>query len=122
MKVEEPATSGYAAKNSVVLHLRQSIVERVESETDVNVLERIYSIIYPKDASYEERFRRQKAMAERYCTPEVAAELEAEGFMVGKACPSVGATFDAEAAIREDERDGNAPQEWLQKMFPEVYA
>ena len=122
MKVEEPAALGYATTNSVISHLRHQIVERVESETDVNVLEQIYSIINPKDTSFEERFKRSKAMAEKYCTHDVAAELEAESFMINKPCPFANETFDADAAIREDERDENAPNEWLQKMFPEVYA
>lgn len=41
--------------------------------------------------------------------------------MIDKSYPTSSAHFDLEQAISEDEQDGNAPEEWLRKMFPELY-
>ena len=122
MEVKEPVAAAYATPNPVVPHLRHYIVDKVEAETDEDVLERILAIVSPHEASFKQRFNQAKTQTEKYCTPEVAAALEAEGFMINKPRPFEDEPFDVDAAIRDDERDDNAPREWLEKMFPEVYA
>lgn len=113
--------AGYASQNPVIPHLRNYIVDKVEAETDVDVLEQILAIVSPHEASFKERFNQAKVQTEKYCTPDVAAAMEADGFMINKPCPFEGESFDIEAAICDDEHDDNAPREWLEKMFPEVY-
>lgn len=113
---------GYSTTNPIIPHLRHYILDRIEDETDVSVLEKIYAIISPKEASFKEQFAQAKSQTDEFCTPDLAAELEAEGYMINKPYPYGNSDFDIDAAIREDEVDGNAPQEWLAKMFPEVYA
>ena len=123
MKVEEPVASGYTSAKSAVSHLRHYIMERVENETDVTTLEQIYSIISSRDSiPYREKYNQAKIQTEQYCTGDMVAELEAEGYMIGKERPYADGPTDIETLIAEDESDGNAPKEWLEKMFPEVYA
>lgn len=120
MKAKEPA--GISAGVSTLLpHLRHRIVERVEEEKNLSVLEQIYSIIASGD-SFEEKYRLAKEQTERYCAPELAEQLEAEGYMIDKAYPYDDTQLDLDQLRREDAEDGDAPQEWLEKMFPELYA
>lgn len=122
MEAKEPIAAGYSATNPVLPHLRHYIMDRVESETDVSVLEQIYAIISPQEASFKERFSRAKAQTDEYCAPDLAEELEAECYMINKPYPLENDSLDIDAIIQADELDENAPQEWLEKMFPEVYA
>ena len=106
----------------MIPHLRSYIVEKVEQENDVAVLQRLYAVINAQsDGTYAEKFAQAKEQVEKYCTKEIAEELEAEGYMIGKPYPIDDDQFDFEQAIREDETDAEAPQEWLEKMFPELY-
>lgn len=102
--------------------LRSFIVDRVSTLTDRNALQRICSIIISNSESYEQKFLAAKQQTEQYCTPDIAAELEADGFMIGKPFPFDDSLFDLEQAEQEDLNDEPAPEEWLKKMFPEVYA
>ena len=102
--------------------LRSFIVDKVSTLTDRNTLQRIYSIIISNSENYERKFLEAKQQTEQYCTPEIAAELEADGFMIGKSFPFDDSLFDLEQAEQEDLEDEPAPEEWLKKMFPEVYA
>ena len=122
MEIKEPMALGYSTTNPVIPHLRHYILNRIEDETDVSVLEKIYAIISPKEVSFKEQFAQAKLQTEEFCTPDLAAELEADGYMINKPYPYDSSNFDIDAAVREDEVDGNAPQEWLAKMFPELYA
>lgn len=121
MKAEEPLRQSYG--NSMIPHLRNYIVDKVEKENDVEVLQRLYAIINTQsDETYYEKFVQAKEQTEKYCTKEMAEELEAEGFMIGKPYPIDDSKFDFDQAIKEDEMDAEAPQEWVEKMFPELYA
>ena len=123
MKVEEPIASGDTPAKSAVSHLRHYIMERVETETDLAMLERIYSIISSRESlSFREKYSQAKIQTEKYCTSDMAAELEAEGYMIDKDFPYADEPLDIETLIAEDESDDNAPKEWIEKMFPEVYA
>ena len=62
-----------------------------------------------------------KEIAQKYCPEELAKELEAEGYMIDKPYPYMDSTQDLEEAIQDDEKDENAPQEWITKMFPELH-
>lgn len=67
-----------------------------------------------------QKIENAKRQTEKYCTKEIADELAAENYMIGKPAPD--SAFDMEQAIADDEADEPAPEEWLKKMFPEVYA
>ena len=71
--------------------------------------------------SMAQKIENAKRQTEKYCTKEIADELAAENYMIGKPAPDSG-VFDMEQAIADDEADEAAPEEWLKKMFPEVYA
>ena len=71
---------------------------------------------------YDHKFLEAKQQTEQYCTPEIAAGLEADGFMIGKPFPFDDSLLDLEQAEQEDLENEPAPEEWLKKMFPEVYA
>ena len=119
MKVKEPLLKSHS--NAMIPHLRSFIVEKVENEEDVDVLQQLYAVITPKsDKTYAEKFAQAKAQTERYCVPEIAEELENEGYMIGKPYPYDDDAFDFNQAIKEDEADDVAPDEWVEKMFPEV--
>lgn len=123
MEAKEPIPSGYTPANLTVPHLRHFIMDRVENETDVSVLEQIYAIVAPKGTmSFIEKYNQAKSQTEQFCTDDIVEELEAEGYMIDKPYPMSDDVFDFEAAIRDDEHDDHAPQEWLKKMFPEIYA
>ena len=70
--------------------------------------------------SISQKIENAKRQTEKYCTKEIADELAAENYMIGKPAPC--SAFDMEQAIADDETDEPAPEEWLKKMFPEVYA
>ncbi len=70
--------------------------------------------------SISQKIENTKRQTEKYCTKEIADELAAENYMIGKPAPD--SAFDIEQAIADDEADEPAPEEWLKKMFPEVYA
>ena len=119
MKAKEPLLKSY--KNSIIPHLRNYIVDKVENEQDVGVLQQLYAVITPKDReSFAEKFTQAQKQTEQYCVPEIAAELESEGYMIGKPYPYDDEAFDFDQAIREDEADEVAPDEWVEKMFPEI--
>ncbi len=61
-----------------------------------------------------------KEQTERYCVPEIAVELENEGYMIDKPYPFDSEFFNFNQAILEDESDEDAPDEWVEKMFPEI--
>ena len=61
-----------------------------------------------------------KSLTEKYCPKELADQLATDDYMIGKPFPYE--EFDLEKAIAEDENDELAPNEWVQKMFPKVYA
>lgn len=102
--------------------MKHFIVDSVENLTDVYTLQRICAIIISNSESYEQKFQAAKRQTEKYCPKEIAEELEADGFMIGKPFPFDDAVFDLEKAEKEDLEDEPVPEEWLQKMFPEVYA
>lgn len=70
--------------------------------------------------SIAQKIENAKRQTEKYCTKEIAAELAAENYMIGKPAPDIA--FDMDQAIADDDADEAAPEEWLKKMFPEVYA
>lgn len=120
MKAEEPLLAGRS--NSLIPHLRNYIVEKVEKEEDVTILQQIYSVISPEsEETYVEKFAKAKEQTEQFCVPEIAKALEAEGFMIDKPYPFDDDHFDFDKVIEEDERDEVAPREWVEKMFPELY-
>ena len=41
--------------------------------------------------------------------------------MIGKPYPFDDSNFDFDKAIKEDELDEVAPDEWVEKMFPELH-
>ncbi|MBP5504115.1 MAG: hypothetical protein J6Y24_15150 [Bacteroidales bacterium] len=102
--------------------LKNFIVDNVEKVSDVYTLQRICAIIISNSETYEQKFRSAKLQTEKYCPKELAEELEAEGFMIGKPFPVDNAIYDLQIAEKEDSEDEPVPEEWLQKMFPEVYA
>ena len=119
MKVKEPLLKSHS--NAMIPHLRSYIVEKVEKEKDTAVLQQLYAVITPKaNETFAEKFTQAKEQTERYCTPEIAEELEDEGYMIGKPYPFNDEEFDLERAIKEDELDQVAPDEWVEKMFPEI--
>lgn len=97
--------------------LKSFIVDNVAKLTDVRILQRICAIILSNSESYEQKFLAAKHQTEKYCPKEIAEELEAEGFMIGKPFPLDKAVFDLETAEKEDLEDEPVPEEWLQKMF-----
>lgn len=70
--------------------------------------------------SITQKIENAKRQTEKYCTKEIADELAAENYMIGKPAPDIA--FDMEQAIADDDADEAAPEDWLKKMFPEVYA
>ena len=48
MKAKEPLLKSYT--NSIIPHLRNYIVDKVENEQDVAVLQQLYAVITPKDS------------------------------------------------------------------------
>ena len=89
--------------------------------------ERLYDIyqfvnfvIYNDSKSDAPQQDNVKNLTEKYCPKELADELAADDYMIGKPFPYE--EFDLEKAIIEDESDEPAPEEWVQKMFPKVYA
>lgn len=120
MKAEEPLLHSH--NNPMISHLRSYIVDKVENENDITVLQRLYAVITPQsDETYAERFAQAKEQTEKYCAEEIAKELEAEGYMIGKPYPFDDSNFDFDKAIKEDELDEVAPDEWVEKMFPELH-
>ena len=121
-KAEEPMTVRNLGSNSAVPHLRSYLLDKVEKVDDMAVLQQIYAIVTPQSKeTYAEKFAQAKEQTERYCTPDLAEELEQEGYMIGKSYPSVDEPFDLEKAIADDALDEVAPQEWIDKMFPELH-
>lgn len=120
MKAEEPLLHSH--NNPMIPHLRSYIVDKVENENDITVLQRLYAVItLQSDETYEEKFAQAKEQTEKYCAEEIAQELEAGGYMLGKPYPIDDSNFDFDQAIREDELDEEAPDEWVEKMFPELH-
>ena len=77
MKVKEPLLKSHS--NAMIPHLRSYIVEKVEKEKDMAVLQQLYAVITPKaNETFAEKFTQAKEQTERYCTPEIAEELEDE--------------------------------------------
>ena len=120
MEAKDPMIAVYG--NTMIPHLRSFIVDKIEEESRMSVLEQIYSIVCSSDGSYKERFQQAKKQTEQYCTPELAKELEDEGFMIGKANVHDDSLPDFDRLIEDDAKDGDAPHEWVEKMFPELYA
>ena len=107
---------------SLVPHLRNYIVEKVEKEDNIAVLQQIYSVISPEsNETYAEKFAKAKIQTEQFCAPEIAETLEAEGYMIDKPYPFNDEFFDFDKVIEEDAKDEVAPQEWIDKMFPELH-
>lgn len=122
MKVEEPMLKRHTSRSALIPHLRSYIVNKVETEDDMAILQRLYSVVSPDaDETYEEQFAKAKRQTEQYCVPEIAEELESEGYMIGKPYPYDDEHFDFDQAIKDDAHDGLAPQEWVDKMFPELH-
>lgn len=120
MKTKEPIVAKY--NNNLIPYLKSYIVDKLEEENNLDVLEKIYSIISPESKmSFEQKFALAKEQTEKYCHEELAKELEAEGYMIDKPYPYMDSTQDLEEAILDDEKDENAPQEWITKMFPELH-
>ena len=115
------ATTNISTKTEIPT-LKSFIGDNVEKVSDVYTLQRICSIIITNSESYEQKLRSAKLQTEKYCPKEIADELEAEGFMIGKPFPFDSAIYDLQIAEKEDSEDEPVPEEWLQKMFPEVYA
>ena len=113
----------YTSGNSrLIPHLRNYIVDKVEKESHLEILEQMYAIIDTSSDSFTEKYRRAKEQCERFCTPELARELEEEGYMIGKPDPNDDSNLDIDHLIEEDAQDDKAPQEWVEKMFPELYS
>ncbi|MDD6002773.1 MAG: hypothetical protein PUC50_11340 [Bacteroidales bacterium] len=102
--------------------LKNFIVNNVENISDINALQRIYAIIISNSESYEQKFKAAKLQTDLFCPKEIAQELEAGGYMINKPFPFDEAAYNLDLAEKEDLEDEPAPEEWLQKMFPEVYA
>ena len=51
---------------------------------------------------YDHKFLEAKQQTEQYCTPEIAAELEADGFMIGKPFPYDDSLLDLEQAEQQN--------------------
>ena len=120
MKAKEPV--GAYGGNMIVPHLRSFIVDKIEEESDVSVLEQVYALLYPSDQSFRTKYLQAKEQTEKYCVPELARDLETEGYMINKPYPYEDSRIDFDRLVEEDANDGDAPQEWLEKMFPELYA
>ncbi len=120
MEAKEPMIAPYG--NTIVPRLRSFIVDKIEEENRMSVLEKVYSIICSTDSSFEEKYQQAKMQTEKYCPPELAKELEDEGYMIGKPYPDNDSHLDFDQLIEDDARDDDAPQEWVEKMFPELYA
>lgn len=83
MKTKEPIVAKY--NNNLIPYLKSYIVDKLEEENNLDVLEKIYSIISPESKmSFEQKFALAKEQTEKYCPEELAKELEAEGFMIDK--------------------------------------
>ena len=129
MKTKEPIVAKY--NNNLIPYLKSYIVDKLEEENNLDVLEKIYSIISPESKmSFEQKFALAKEQTEKadvdlsyavWDKDAVAKELEAEGYMIDKPYPFMDSTQDLEEAIQDDEKDENAPQEWITKMFPELH-
>ncbi len=78
-------------------------------------------ILLESEMSFEKKYANDKEQTEKYCTEELARELEAEGYMIDKPYPFMDSSQDLEEVIKDDEKDENAPQEWITKMFPELH-
>lgn len=119
MKAKEPmmGTSG----NTLVPHLRSYIVDKVEEESNMEILEQIYAIINSSGSTFEDKYSQAKEQTEKYCVPELAKELEAEGYMIGKPYPYEDSRIDFDQLIEDDTKDVEAPKEWVKKMFPELH-
>lgn len=122
MKVKEPMADTYTSGNMLIPQLRSNILSKVEEESNLNVLEQVYAIVAASKSSFTEKYNHAKEQTERFCTPELAKELETEGYMIDKDYPYDDAHIDFNRLIEEDANDNNAPQEWVEKMFPELYA
>ena len=80
MKTKEPIVAKY--NNNLIPYLKSYIVDKLEEENNLDVLEKIYSIISPESKmSFEQKFALAKEQTEKYCPEELAKELEAEGFI-----------------------------------------
>lgn len=122
MKTKEPIIPKYSQNNNLIPYLKNYIVDKLEDENNLDVLEKIYSIISPKsELSFEQKFALAKEQTEKYCPEELARELEAEGYMIDKSYPYEDEIIDIDTIIKEDEKDENAPEEWITKMFPELH-
>ena len=63
MKAKEPLLKSYT--NSIIPHLRNYIVDKVENEQDVAVLQQLYAVITPKDSeSFAEKFTQAQKQTE----------------------------------------------------------
>lgn len=122
MKAKEPMANASTASNVLIPHLRSNILEKVETENDLNVLEQVYAIVAASKSSFTNKYYHAKEQTEHFCTSEVAEELEAEGYMIDKPYPYDDSCIDFNQLIEDDANDTNAPQEWVEKMFPELYA
>ena len=121
MKAKEPMLAPYG--NNMIPHLRSYIVDKVEAESRLAVLEQIYTIICSSEYQYSDKYNQAKESTEKYCVTELAKELESEGYMIGKPYPCEdGSQLDLDQLIEDDAKDVDAPQEWVEKMFPELYA
>ena len=120
MKAKDPMIVAHG--NMLIPNLRNFIVERVEEESNLSVLEQIYAILGSSKQSFEDRYQKAKEQTEKYCVPEIAKEMEAEGYMIDKPYPFDDPDLDFDQLISEDAHDSDAPQKWVEKMFPELYA
>lgn len=120
MKAKEPIIRPYTSGNTIIPQLRSYLVDRVEMENDLEVLEQVYAVISASKSSFADKYYQAKEQTERFCTPELAKELEAEGYMIDKPYPYDDFYSDLDNLIEEDESDSNAPQVWVDKMFPEL--
>ena len=120
MKAKEPMI--VARRDMLIPNLRNYIVERVETESNLSILEQIYAVLDSSKQSFEDRFKRAREQTEKYCVPEIAEEMEQEGYMIEKPYPCDDLHIDFDKLIKEDAHDDDAPQEWVEKMFPELYA
>ena len=122
------STSIPAQKNNVSISYNELLeqIKSVPAELLGEISQYVGFVLYKNSLksnaeSFEQKLKNARRQTEKYCTKDIADELAADNYMIGKPFPDGGA-FDMEQAIADDAADEPAPDEWLKKMFPEVYA
>lgn len=81
MEAKEPGAMYYTAP--ALNHIRQTIINGIGRETDMNRLEQLYARYSPSGKTFEEEVAEMRAWAEQHFEPEDVEELAKVDFTVG---------------------------------------